>query len=113
MYVCTTLLYVRNWQQSTHKSHLVGSLVVEVLGSGNVVMLMLGLSLLGQDDSVLKQKYPSPVFGELHECQVTLTKNLSLLFDALYIMVCVCVCVCVCVKNMIGMIIIQHLSEVN
>ena len=55
-------------------------------------MLMLGLSLLGQDDGILKQKHPPPVFGELYDSQVTLTKNLSLLFDALFNMVNVCMC---------------------
>lgn len=50
-------------------------------------MLVLGLSLLGQDDGILKQKHSPPMFGQLYDCQVTLTKNLSLLFDALFDMV--------------------------
>ena len=69
----------------THcKSYLVDGFEVKVLRSGYVMMLVLGLSLLGQDDGILKQKHPPPVLGELHDCQVSLTKNLSLLFDALF-----------------------------
>ena len=59
------------------------------------MVLVLGLSFLGQDDGVLKQKYPPPVLGELHNGQVSLTENLSLLFDALFEegeRECVCVC---------------------
>ncbi len=48
------------------------------------MVLVLGLPLLGEDDGVLKQKHPSPVFGELHNGKVSLAKNLALLFDALF-----------------------------
>ena len=88
MYMCQSYMY------------LVDSFEVKVLRPGNVVVLVLGLSLLGQDDGILKQKHSPPVFGYLYDGQVPLAKNLSLFFDALLgsreRQWCVCVCVCVC-----------------
>ena len=48
------------------------------------MVLVLGLSFLGQDDGIFKQKHPPSVLGELYNGQVSLTENLSLLFDALF-----------------------------
>ena len=111
-YILCTRLAINSPSTVHSKSYLVDGFEVKVLGSRNVMVLVLGLSFLGQDDGVLKQKHPPPVFGELHDGQVSLTENLSLLFDALFDGGRESVCVCVH-KGMIGMTTTEHLLELD
>ena len=47
------------------------------------MMLVLGSSLLGEYNRILKEKHSSSVFGQLHKGQVTLAKDFALLLDTL------------------------------
>ena len=61
--------------------------LIDVRGRGGnlgevVVMVVLGLLLLGKDDAVLKEERLPPVFGPLHDGEVSLTQDLALLLQA-------------------------------
>lgn len=62
-----------------NRVHLVRSLEVEaIIGASHILV---PLPPLGKDDGLLKQEHPSSMPRPLHKGEVTLSKDLALLYD--------------------------------